>query len=203
MSNVRFSKKSNGLCDFCADTRETIGGLSTNTDVASRVRLIRLEPSLHNHIISHRMGRHLYRTCIAKAKGLTRSTDLLESDTSFIESTGCEDAPESFEEGVIAALSKNSTESLLESEVSFNVEPPFEWSDDGVSVISLDYARHLSILHKAEEKTNESLAYTLGYNIYKCLALLMNPLVLNIVFFTAKRTIPNLHTMSQVYCSTI
>lgn len=112
------------------------------------------------------MGGHIYLLCIAKAKGAIRPTHSLESDISFVESTVRDDAPESFQHEVMTELTGESVAVVLEPEVLFDVDPPFDWADKGVAVLSFDYARHLSIPHKAQEKTNEFFACTLGYNVY-------------------------------------
>lgn len=55
---------------------------------------------------------------------------------------------------------------LLEEEMEFNVCPPYSPGDKQIGMISFDYARHLSIPHRSQEKMQEHFASVLGYNIY-------------------------------------
>jgi len=156
---LKFSKREKGLCDKCVNLRETIRGLQTKSDAISTARRISLERELENHIIRHRMSRHLYRICRSRVQNDIRKEhdledQILPNTTNLVHS-----------QDVLNELKKLKENGQLEDIEDFEVHAPFI-DNERTSMISWDYARHLSIPHKAKETMGEHFASTLGYNAY-------------------------------------
>ena len=147
---------------FCADSNETIRVLRTICDVFSRVRLIVHEPSFQNHIIRHRMARHMYNLCICKVQGHEQPVHSIERNLIAVEGTkkGAE-----VESEVLVELEKLRATVDFEVEFAFEIETPFSWDKENIAVISWDCARHLSISRIVLEITDDHFAYTLSYNV--------------------------------------
>jgi len=156
---LSFSKREKGLCDKCVHLRETIRGLQTKFDPISIARRISKERELENHIIRQRMSRHLYRICRSKVRDEPRIEHELEKDYILPTRTTVHAA------SVHQELENLKSRGELEEEEEFEVHAPFA-DDERTSMISWDFARHLSIPHKSRETMGEHFASTLGYNAY-------------------------------------
>lgn len=101
LSHIRSNKREKGLCDC----------LLTKRDVTSRARLIVLKLSFQNHIVLHRMARHMYNVCIEKLQGREKSEHLLESTLLATDVVG----DESVQQKVLDELQRLTADGKLES----------------------------------------------------------------------------------------
>ena len=128
----------------------------------SRARLVAVERQLQNHHVRHRMSRFLYHMCIARSRGEIRPVHELEEGVLSLPGASI---GKTHNDIVLNLLKKMKAEGSLEEEEEFVVNPPYT-PTESVSVLSWDYARALSIPHKAHERMSEHFANVLGYNVY-------------------------------------
>jgi len=156
---LKFSKREKGLCDKCVHLRETIRGLQTKSDPVSTARKICLERELENHTLRQRMSRHLYRICKSRARNEPRIDHDLENERILPVND------QNYEQSVLDELEKMKKNDQLEEKEEFEVHALFT-ENERTSMISWDFARHLSIPHKCRETMGEHFALTYGYNAY-------------------------------------